>query len=170
MNFCLRRNFFDQSREWAYKYVQPRIIAEEFVEDEYAKGNETPVGLIDYKFFCFHGKPRLLYVSKGLEDHRTARISFTDMEGRVMPFHRRDYQPFAQNIVLPQNFEEMCKIAERLAREIDCPFVRVDLYSVNENVFFSEITFTPCGGTIPFEPDEWDMKLGEWLKLPSISN
>lgn len=167
---CLRKNFYDLSREWAYKYVQPRIIAEEFVTDEYAKETGIPVGLMDYKFFCFHNKPRLLYVSKGLENHKTARMSFADMEGKELPFHRRDYQTFGRNIELPQNFGEMRKIAESLARAIDCPFVRVDLYSVNGNVLFSEITFTPCGGTIPFEPEEWDEKLGEWLKLPSKAN
>lgn len=170
INFCLSKNFYDLSREWAYKYVKPRIIAEEYITDEYEQKAGMPVGLMDYKFFCFHSIPRLLYVSKGLENHSTARISFVDMNGKEMPFHRRDYQPFGQDIALPQNFEEMRTIAECLAKAIECPFVRVDLYSVRGKVFFSEVTFTPCGGTIPFEPDEWDYRIGEWLQLPSKTN
>ncbi|MBQ4515412.1 MAG: glycosyl transferase [Clostridia bacterium] len=162
---CLERNYFSSSREWPYKNVKPRIIAEKFMQE--SDENELTVkGLVDYKFFCFNGAPEWLYISKGLENHSTARISFFDLDGKEMPFRRRDYAPFDTELKLPENYEQMKKIAEKLAKEVNNAFVRIDLYSINNNIYFSEITFSPCSGMIPFEPEEWDLKLGEYIKLP----
>lgn len=165
INASLKQNFYWGCREWPYKNVPPRILAEKYMEDE----NEA-LGLTDYKFFCFNGVPRMLYVSQGLEDHDTASISFFDMNGERMPFGRSDYKPIQDNFTLPNNFEEMTDIASKLANAIGSPFVRIDLYSINERIFFSEITFTPCSGMLPFQPSEWDSKLGEWIDLKEISN
>ena len=101
------------------------------MEDE----NEA-LGLTDYKFFCFNGQPRMIYVSQGLEDHSTARISFCDLEGNQMPFRRKDYRPIEGEMVLPPNFEEMKVAAEKLAKMVDCPFVRIDLYSIHGKMYF----------------------------------
>ena len=158
---CLKRNYYWGSREWPYKNVKPRIIAEAYMEDE----NEAK-GLTDYKFFCFGGEAKMIYVSQGLEDHSTASISFYDMEGKQMPFRRSDFKPMKEGFPVPENFREMTEVANQLAEKIPCPFSRVDLYSVNGNIYFSEITFSPCSGMIPFEPKEWDLKLGEWIDLP----
>lgn len=163
IKFCLKKNFYNLSREWPYKFVVPRIIAEPFISNGIDTLDNIADGLIDYKFFCFNSIPRILYVSKGLENHKTAKISFLDMNGREMPFHRSDYESFGYEINLPSNFSDMKSVAKKLASSIDSPFVRIDLYSVNEQVLFSEITFTPCGGTLPFEPAEWDEKLGNWI-------
>lgn len=78
---CLKHNFFWGQREWAYKAVKPRILAETYMEDETAKTMGSN-GLTDYKFFCFNGIPKLVYVSCGLEHHETAQISFLDMNWR----------------------------------------------------------------------------------------
>ena len=86
---ALSRNPYNVSREWSYKNVKPCIIAEVYMEDE----NE-PGGLTDYKFFCFNGNLEMLYVSQGWEDHSTATISFYTMQGKVMPFHRKDFKLF----------------------------------------------------------------------------
>lgn len=158
---CLNRNYYWSSREWPYKNVKPRILAEVYMDDENAA-----VGLTDYKFFCFNGKPEMLYVSQGLEDHATASISFYDMEGREMPFQRSDFKPIEGELTLPSNFAEMRETAQRMAMEIECPFVRIDLYSVRGKLYFSEVTFSPCSGMLPFEPKEWDEKLGERITLP----
>ena len=157
----LKRNYYWRNREWPYKNVKPRILAEVYMEDE----TET-AGLTDYKFFCFNGVPKMLYASQGLEDHATARISFFDLEGKRMPFWRSDYRPMEGDLVLPENFGQMMEKAQVLAKEVDCPFVRIDLYSINGATKFSEITFSPCSGMVPFEPKEWDEKLGNWIALP----
>ena len=83
-----------------------------------------------------------------------------------MPFRRSDFKPMKEGFQVPENFKQMTEVANRLAAEIAAPFSRVDLYSVNGKIYFSEITFFPCSGMIPFEPKEWDEKLGEWIKLP----
>lgn len=160
----LHTNFYLQGREWPYKDVKPRIIAEEYMTD----GTEADDGLTDYKFFCFNAEPKLLYVSQGLEDHTTAHISFYDLQGKEMPFHRNDFRPFEHEIVLPNNFSEMVEYARQLAEIVDNPFVRIDLYSIKDTVYFSEFTFSPCGGMIPFSPPEWDEILGRWLTISDL--
>lgn len=152
-------NWYDYCREWVYKTVKPRIIAEQYMD---SLGDN---GIIDYKFFCFNGNPELLYISIGLEDHSTAKISFYDMNGNEMPFYRSDYNQF-HNAVFPENFSEMKSIAEIIAKNVNSPFVRVDLYSVENKVYFSEITFYPNAGYIPFTPPEYDLILGEKIILP----
>lgn len=156
----LRRNYYWNAREWPYKHVKPRIVAEAYMEDE-----NSASGLTDYKFFCFHNQPELIYISQGLENHATARISFFDLEGRAMPFRRTDYKSFDCDITLPSNFKEMVEIARVLAEMTTSPFVRIDLYSAWGRTYFSEVTFSPCGGMLPFDPEEWDLKLGEKIKI-----
>lgn len=156
----LSNNYFYFGREWPYKNVPPRIIAEAYMEDE-----NNAQGLTDYKFFCFNGEPKMIYVSQGLEDHATARISFYDMRGGGMPFCRSDYRPLDGPLALPKNFDEMADAAGALAKMVGCPFVRIDLYSIWGKMYFSEVTFSPCNGMMPFEPREWDEKLGQWIDL-----
>lgn len=156
----LKRRFYLTFREWAYKNVEPQILAEKYMEDQ------PNSSLVDYKFFCFNGKPKLLYISEGLEHHPTAKISFFDLKGKLLPFYRKDYKPFENDINLPSNFNEMLQIAERLSMAINNPFVRIDLYDIKGRVYFSEITFYPNAGMIPFCPEEWDKKLGAMIELP----
>ena len=160
----LEHNYYLVGREWPYKLVKPRIIAEAYMEDE-----NPALGLTDYKFFCFNGEPKLLYVSQGLEDHATASISFYDMDGKDMPFHRSDYRPIAGGITLPENFSELRETAQRLAKLANAPFVRIDLYSIWGKMYFSEVTYFPCGGFMSITPEEWDRTLGDWIQLPEIT-
>jgi hypothetical protein len=163
----LKTDYYRVRREWPYKNVKRRIIAEKYMEDVTAEVDTFgKKSLIDYKFFCFNGEPKLLYISTGLENHPTAKISFYGMDGKEMPFHRRDYAPY-HNAPIPKAFKEMSVLARQIAVEVECPFVRIDLYSINEHIYFSEITFSPCGGNIPFEPISADEELGEWLELPN---
>lgn len=154
----LKRNYYWSGREWPYKNVKPKIIAEKYLTQLGDKG------LIDYKFFCFNGDPKFVYISKGLDYHPTAQISFYDLNGSEMPFHRNDYKPF-HNATLPENFSEMIAVAKKLSQNIGCSFVRIDLYSVVSKIYFSEITFSPCGGYIPFEPKSADLEVGKLLDL-----
>lgn len=119
---------------------------------------------VDYKFFCFGGNPRFIYVSQGLECHETARISFLTMDWKNAPFRRSDYTPFEQIPSKPDTFGEMTELAKRLSTGL--PFVRVDFFGYRGRPRFSEMTFHPCGGFLPFEPLEWDAKVGEMLTLP----
>lgn len=121
-------------------------------------------GLTDYKFYCFDGKPKYLYVSQGLDNHATALISFLTMDWKFAAFGRSDYTSFESLPEKPECFKEMVKIASELSSGF--PFLRVDMYEINGKVFFSELTFSPCGGMMPFDPPEWDEKIGLELTLP----
>lgn len=158
MRFALKKNNFDYGRDWPYKNITHRIIAEEYLDC----GEE---GLIDYKFYCFHGEPKFLYVSQGLENHETAHITFFDLDGKRTPFQRVDYPTHKIDPVFPGNFNEMIQITKVLAKKVDAPFIRVDLYNVNGRIVFSELTFRPCSGYMHFIPEEWDEKVGKYLNL-----
>ena len=158
LKHCLERNYFYANREWPYKNVKPRILIEKYMASE-----EQPE-LIDYKFFCFNGEPKLIYVSQGLEQHSTARISFADMNYNMTNFYRNDYKPFEKLPDKPKNFEKMKEFARKLSKGIT--FIRVDFYEINSKLYFGELTFFPCSGFIPFVPEEYDRILGERLKLP----
>ncbi len=125
-------------------------------------------GLTDYKFYCFDGKPLFLYISAGLENHATASISFLTMDWTRAPFARTDFKPFEQLPPRPECFDEMVAIASRLSQGHE--FLRVDLYQINKTVYFSELTFSPCGGMMPFDPPEWDAILGEKIRISKLND
>ncbi len=159
INKSLKRNYYYASREWPYKNVKPRIIAEKFMTDE-----ANSASLIDYKFYCFDGQPKFLYISKGLENHSTASISFVSLDWEFEPFRRNDFKPFDELPPKPKKFDEMIKIAKKLSAGMS--FVRVDLYEINNQVYFSELTFSPCSGLMPFDKEEYDKIIGDMLTLP----
>ena len=155
---CLKRNYFWAGREWPYKNVPPRIIAEKYMED--TKVSDLP----DYKFFCFDGVVKALFI--GTErgsgdvkfDYYDADFNHLDliqehpMSGRVLP--------------KPEHFELMKELACKLSKGI--PHVRVDFYNINGSVYFGEMTFYHHGGVIPFHPESWDYTFGSWIVLPPI--
>lgn len=134
-----------------------------WLHEQSDKGNPDE-SLRDYKFYCFAGKPELLYVSDHLDDHTKAHMIFADMDYHLEPFNRGDYQHFESLPPKPEKFEEMKQIVKTLAKNIS--FVRVDLYEINHKVYFGELTFHPCAGFMPFEPELWDKKLGKMIRLP----
>ncbi len=154
----LKRNYYYPGREWPYKDLKPRIIAEALLAEDAAPGS-----LVDYKFYCFHGEPRFLYISQGLENHDTAAISFLTLDWQFAPFARSDYRPFAALPPKPKTYETMLSMARELSRGI--PFLRVDLYEVDGQVYFSELTFFPNSGMVPLEPPQADRELGDLLTL-----
>jgi len=153
----LRRNYFWPSREWPYKNVLPRIIAEKLIGDGFPS-------LCDYKFMCFNGKVRCTFVFAGR--YSTAGIYGTiyNEKWEKLPFSRYN-QSSNDNIPKPYNYERMRILSERIAQDI--PFLRVDWYEYNNHPFLGELTFYPAGGFKKFMPDEWDMILGGWLELPT---
>lgn len=158
---CLKQNYYWSGREWPYKNITPRIIAEKYMQNN---DDVDQKGLIDYKFYCFNGTVKYLYVSQGLENHNTARISFLTLDWTFAPFKRSDYKSFETLPAKPSTLEEMINLAENLSQ--GQPFLRVDLYEINGEIYFSELTFTPCNGYMPFDPPEWDIKLGKYIDLP----
>jgi len=153
----LKSNFYFHSREWQYKDIPPRIIAEPYMQD----GDSEE--LKDYKFYCFDGEPAFLYVSEGLENHSTAHISFLTLDWERAPFLRSDYPGFETLPPRPGRWDEMVAMARTLSKGFR--FVRVDLYEIGGTVYFGEMTFTPTGGFVPFVPDGADLEIGKLFRL-----
>lgn len=151
----LKNNFFYEHREYPYKNVKPRIIAEKFMVDE--SGTE----LKDYKFFCFDGEVKMLFVAT--DRPFDTRFDFFDTEFNHLPF-KQGHPLATKEIKKPRGFEDMKRIAAILSKGM--PHVRVDLYDINGHIYFGELTFFHFSGNVPFEPEEWDYKIGNWLKLP----
>ena len=153
----LKENFYYSTSEWVYKNLQPRIIAEEYMEDSTGE-------LRDYKFFCFDGVPKALFIATDrLNKNEDTKFDFFDMDFEHLPF--RGGHPNANKpIACPLSFEEMKEIAKELSKGI--PHVRVDLYDVDGKVFFGELTFFHWGGIAPFDPPEWNDIFGSWINLP----
>ena len=159
INKCLKKNFYFYGREWPYKNVAPRIIAEQYMEDSCT--NE----LRDYKFFTFNGVVKALFIASDRQDTSTeTKFDFFDEDFNHLPF--TNGHPNAEIIPeKPQCFDEMKYLSEILSRGI--PQLRVDFYEVNGKVYFGELTFSHWGGLVPFVPNIWDKKFGEWIELPN---
>ncbi len=156
----LTNNYYLWTREWSYKGVKPRIIAEKYMEDQ-----ETGE-LRDYKFFCFNGEPKLMFVAseRGLKN---TKFDFYDMQFHHMNIVQH-YPNSEYSIEKPEHFEKMVMLAEKLSAGF--PHVRVDFYEANGQVYFGEMTFYHFGAIVPFETEEWDKKIGDWLVLPDKIN
>ena len=157
LNTSLKTSIYRHLKEWPYKNVKPRILAEEFKVDESGE-------LRDYKFYCFNGEPKFFLVaSERFSGHRTY-FDYFDMDGKHLPFTQGGMNnPVAP--ALPSTFEEMKQIAKKLSEGI--PHARIDLYSVDEKVYFGEFTFFDSSGFEKFTPNEWDETFGGWIVLPS---
>ena len=153
INQSLKKNFYYAGREWPYKNVKPRIIIEKYMGSN----------LNDYKIFCFNGEPRFTLVCSNRcgNDKNT---DFYDNDWKLLPFTRENHKNNPKGIDKPKNLSEMLDIARKLSKGI--PFVRVDLYDIDNQVYFGELTFYPSAGFEGFHPAEWDKKLGDMIKLP----
>lgn len=163
----LQENFYLRHREWPYKDVPRKIIAEKFMP--YAPGKN---GLDDYRFFCFHGEPKLVYV------YQTEALSFDnkpsvssrdifDMNWNHLPVCQKSGNAPTRPLP-PANFNKMVKLSKCLSENI--PFLRVDFYEIQGKVYVGELTLYPFGGVVPFDPPDWDEKIGAWLTLPKTND
>lgn len=154
----LRCNYYYMGFEWPYKNVKPRIIAEKYMEDHNTQD------LRDYKFFVFQGEVKALFIITNRNSKKqNIGLDFFDENFQHLPF-TRGHDNAIEMPKKPETFEEMKFLAKKLSKDI--PFVRVDFYDVNGQVYFGEMTFFPGGGWEPFIPQEWDYKFGSWLNLP----
>lgn len=118
--------------------------------------------LMDYKWFCFDGEPKIMYMSRDTSAHPTT--DFFDMEFNHLPIRMQD--PNSDTVIeKPALFEEMKRLAHVLSAGI--PHVRVDFYVINGQIYFGEMTFYHCGGIALVQPDEWNLRLGDMINLPT---
>lgn len=157
----LDSDIYRSFREWPYKDVKKRIIAEKYMSDYDTADNESEQ-LKDYKFFCFNGKVRCFKVDfDRFIDHKA---NYYNRDSKLLPFGELCCPPDF-NLVLerPMNLEKMIEIVEILSH--NQPFLRVDLYNIKGKIYFGELTFFPAAGMGKFIPEEWDNTLGDWISL-----
>lgn len=155
----LKRNYFWSGREWPYKSVRGRIIAERYMEEE---GSDT---LTDYKVFCFGGVPKVILTVVGGhgDESRTLRRMY-DTDWNLLPIALHG-KPFVdERQPKPEKLGEILALAEKLSA--GKPHVRTDFYVIGGRVYFGEITFYHMSGMARIEPEEWNLRLGSWIRLP----
>ena len=143
-------------REWAYYGLRPGIIVEELLIN-----SENPkAGINDYKIFCYNGVAK--YVVLDADRYIGHKRNVYDREWNDLHV-LSDCPAVDREIPKPQNLDELLKVAEKLSEGF--PYVRVDLYDVDNKIYFGELTFYPWSGYVQFEPDEWDTIFGEDFNL-----
>lgn len=157
-----RRNYYKHSKEWPYKMVRPRVIAEQYMEDRQGCGE-----LRDFKFFCFDGEPKMLFVASDRQSKEETKFDFFDMDFNHLDI-TNGHPNATSEIEKPATFEQMKIIAAKLSEGF--PHVRVDLYDIDGRIYFGELTFYHYSGMVPFKPAVWDETMGSWIKLPKPTN
>lgn len=154
----LKRNYYWKSREWPYKNVKPRIIAEKYMS------SSSEAGLTDYKVHNFNGTPEVILVCRDRYKETGLTEDFYSRQWEHLNIARPDHPQSESQEPQPAELDEMLQLSERLSKDI--PFVRSDFYTIDHKVYFGELTFFPSSGMKTFVPDEWDKTFGDWLKLP----
>ena len=152
---ALKYNYYYVGREWQYKNIERKIIIEEYL-------SELDDDIKDYKFFIFNGKFSHLLICS--DRNKKVKFTFFDKEGKFMDVCQGGSDN-DKNIKKPKNYKKMVELAEKLAKGTNQ--LRVDFYEINNKIYFGELTFFDSSGFDRFEPEFWDKKIGEWLKLPS---
>ncbi len=155
----LATKMFYQSREWPYKNVKPRIICEGFLEDVKSKD------IIDYKFHCFGGEPKVVGVFSERQSPDGAKANFYDMDWKLQDIQDSCWPNKPGSDEKPKDFQTMVGLARVLSSGI--PYVRVDFYYVNEHILFGEMTFFDSGARKLFKPFSVNELFGSWITLPN---
>lgn len=159
INTALKYNFYYIGREWPYKNIKPRIIAEQYMEDDvYGE-------LRDYKFFCFNGEPKAMFIATD-RGEGTTKFDYYDLDFNHLDIVQH-YPNSSKKIDKPLQFDKMLEISEILSKNM--PHVRVDFYEVNGKLYFGELTFYHFSGFMPFTPCKWDDIFGSWIELPNLN-
>lgn len=153
----LKQDYYLSGREWPYKDVPRKIVAEQFMKSDAG-------GLTDYKIHCFNGEPRLILVCKDRFTPTGLTEDFFSEQWEHLDIRRPKHPNASQPIPQPEELEQMLSLAQDLSRNI--PFLRVDFYIIEHRIYFSELTFFPASGFEKFVPEKWDRILGDWLTLP----
>lgn len=148
-------------REWAYEDIEQKIVVEELLVSRDGTQKDS---LNDYKFLCFNGEPKVLWVDVDrATEHKRA---FYDLDWNMLDVTSNRTKS-DKPIEKPYGFERMIEVAKDIAK--DFPFVRVDFYSVNEKLYIGELTFYPWSGCVEFTPDSYDFELGGYFELPPVT-
>lgn len=158
---CLKRNFYWWAREWPYKNVKPRIIAEKYMEE---KGHMVPE---DYKIYCMNGKPKYIVVFHNrFDDSKPNSETVYDINWVPQHISLDDHFEISDEVSeRPECLDDLLDIAERLCK--NHAQVRLDFYIIENSIYFGEITLSTASGFQPMIPKEMDRILGEELKLPA---
>lgn len=148
----LATNYYWLCREYQYYRIPPRLMIEEYLAN--ADGSEA----LAYKFWCFNGVPRVVYVTNMAHSFSV----FFDTAWNSLDFTHHS-NASALPVEKPRSLDRMVAVASRLSEDFD--FVRVDLYEVDGKIYFNELTFTPSAGYLDFTPIEWDLTLGQWWAM-----
>lgn len=159
VNSWRNKKYYIVSREWAYKGAkQSRVIAEAYLEDD----ANADGSIDDYKFLCFDGKFRYLWVDKDRFSHH--KRGFWDENLQFLQGVYSDWPTFEGNgIDLPENIQEMIELSEKLAAGF--PFARIDWYNIKGKITFGEVTFYPWSGYVQYTPDSFDFELGKYFNI-----
>lgn len=154
----LKQSKASAGREWAYTLGAPKIIIEELLEDP----NTLDGCISDYKFLCFNGKPE--YVVLDVDRFTNHKRNIYD--ARWNDLHISSDCPCITDYIIekPSNYDKMLEVASKLCE--DFPAVRVDLYNINGNIYFGELTFFPWSGYVQYNPDSFDFEMGDKFILP----
>lgn len=147
-------------REWPYRDVKRCVFAEQYLED--ATGE-----LRDYKFFCFDGVVKYLFIATERQSGGEVKFDYFDADFNHLDIVQR-HPMSGKKIEKPVMFEQMKELAAKLSKGL--PEVRVDLYEVDGRIYFGEYTFFHHGGIAPFHPDKWDFIWGEQIHLPEANH
>lgn len=148
----LKSNYYLLGREWPYKDIKPRILAEKYLDDH--SGKE----LTDYKFWCFNGVPKFMYITNKSDD---VFENFYDMDFNPVDINH-GFRRMSPEFNKPQRFDEMKNLAAKLSSGI--PFVRIDFFYLDDKIYFGEFTFYDHAGLRPFSDIKMDVDLGKLLK------
>lgn len=150
-----KSNHYYNSFEWCYKNISPKIIIETYIKDS----DDLP----DYKFFCCNGEPKFMFIAQDRsKGHDQLKFTFFDIAFNRLPFSQH-YPTNPNPIKKPELWNEMLQLSRTLSAPF--PLVRVDFYITNGALKVGELTFCHFAGMTPFEPCEWDYKLGDFLTL-----
>tara|TARA_R110002033_G_scaffold143959_1_gene182057 strand:+ start:8208 stop:9116 length:909 start_codon:yes stop_codon:yes gene_type:complete len=159
LNHWLKIDYSIFGREWQYDIKTNKILIEHLI------ANNTNDDLKDYKYYCFNGMPKLIQVdSERYEGVR--KRDFFDLHWNKQEF-TISHQITKEKMEKPNNLLEMNQVAFQLSNALKnkMNFVRIDLYNIEGQIYFGEITFHPGGGCSPFSSYEYDLKLGEMIEL-----
>ncbi len=158
LNRWLNTKYYYENREWVYKYIKPKIICEKYLSEK-----DDQNYLTDYKFYCFHGKVKLLLAK--VIDNGVYKKHYYNLQWEKLDLIIKDEPGEEMTFTKPPQLKKMIALAEKLAKPF--PFVRVDFYYIDNQIIFGEMTFFPNSGWGQMIPPEYELKLGNYLQLPN---
>ena len=157
LNEMLKDDYWKHYSEVQYKNIDKRIIIEEYLGDN----------IEAYKFYCFNGDVKFMYVSRALNGEQDVLLDYYDKDFNHLPIVLKGHINNPEGNIKPSNYGQLVNIATDLSKPF--PFVRVDLYNIDNKPYISEMTFVPTGGFVKVGEDKYDKLWGEWLDINCVN-